>query len=121
MGTTSVDQQVDRAPEIDLERIKKSVDEAIALDLSKSTREAIERSAGRVRRALGMLLQEELRADEDPTVRGLFRQAYELLDRKSHPRPDTPTFARFSHMREMATVARRLLWVWEERQGHGIP
>ena len=104
---------------VDIEMISRVVDNALALQLDTSTRVDIELRAKDVRDALRKLVTKELGADEDSTVRGLFRRAYEVLDRQTVPRSGSPVFAVFAHMRETAAITRRLLWVWEERDRQG--
>ncbi|MEU6379466.1 hypothetical protein ABZ928_40845, partial [Streptomyces sp. NPDC046909] len=57
-------------------------------------------------------------ADEDPAVRDLFRQAYRLLEIKNRPTQQTAAFHAFFYMRNVANLARRLLWIHNEPSSH---
>ncbi|MFB9462029.1 hypothetical protein [Streptomyces cinereospinus] len=110
---------VDEAP-IDVEMIGDSTDTALVMRLGTTTRKDIDKRTPILIGHLQLLLSEELGADDDPTVRALFSQAYKLLDLKARPEPDAPTFASFFYMREVASLTRRFLWIYSQRSGTGV-
>ncbi|NUK43181.1 hypothetical protein HRW13_20430 [Streptomyces lunaelactis] len=122
MATVSEEQEalkVDELP-VDAEGIGDSTDAALVLALATTTREEIDAKTPVLIGHLQLLLGEELGADEDPTVRELFHKAYAVLDLKNRPTPDTPAFSAFIFMREVASLTRRLLWVYTQRSGTGV-
>ncbi|MFJ2341839.1 hypothetical protein [Streptomyces antimycoticus] len=102
---------------IDTELIADSTDAALQMDLSTSTREDINARTAVVIKQLGLLLGQELDTDEDPAVRALCRQAYRLLELSERPTKETPVFRTFFFMRDVASLTRRLLWVYGEEKG----
>ncbi|MFI6008691.1 hypothetical protein ACIBAG_07645 [Streptomyces sp. NPDC051243] len=103
---------------IDTELIGDSTDAALKMELSTSTREDINARTAAIIEQLGLLLGQELGADEDPAVRDLCRQAYRLLKLSERPTKETPAFSAFFFMRDLASLTRRLLWVYAEEDGH---
>lgn len=110
--TTSVD-----SLPIDVELIADSTDAALKMELSTSTREAIDARTTTLIGHLNLLLGEELGADVDLAVRDVSRKAHQLLDLSKRPTRQTPSFSAFFYMREVAGLTRRLLWVYAERTG----
>lgn len=108
---------VDSLP-INTELIAASTDAALRMELSTSTREDINTRTAAIVGQLNLLLGEELGADEDPEVRDLFRQAYSLLKLSERPTKESPAFSAFFFMRDVASLTRRLLWVYAEENGH---
>jgi hypothetical protein len=102
---------------IDAELIADSTDAALQMDLSTSTREDINARTAVVIKQLGLLLGQELGTDVDPNVRALYRQAYRLLELSERPTKETPVFHTFFFMRDVASLTRRLLWVYAEENG----
>lgn len=102
---------------IDTELIADSTDAALQMDLSTSTREDINARTAVVIKQLGLLLGQELGTDEDPAVSALCRQAYRLLELSERPTKETPVFRTFFFMRDVASLTRRLLWVYGEEKG----
>ncbi len=107
-------------PPIDVELIGDSTETALVMKLGTSTREDIDKRTPILIGHLERLLAEELGADEDSTVRGLYSKAYRLLDLKNRPAPDAPAFAAYFFMREVASLTRRFLWVYTQRSGTGV-
>ncbi|MGP4049344.1 hypothetical protein [Streptomyces sp. 2A115] len=105
-------------PPIDAELIADSTAAALTMELGTSTREEIDTSTQAMIKHLNRLLAEELGADEDPDVRGLFRQAYRLLELTSRPTRQTAVFNAFLYMRDAANLARRLLRIYTEPSRH---
>jgi hypothetical protein len=104
---------------IDVELIQDSTDAALAMRLGTSTRKDVDARTPVLLGHLGVLLAEDLGADEDELVREQFRKAYELLDLKRRPSEDATTFTTYFFMREVADVTRRLLWIYIQRSGTG--
>ncbi|MFM9583569.1 hypothetical protein [Streptomyces caniscabiei] len=103
---------------IDTELITGSTDAALRMELSTSTREDINARTTSIIEQLGLLLGQELGADEDPAVRNLCREADRLLNLSDRPTKETPAFSAFFFMRDVAGLTRRLLWVYAEENGH---
>lgn len=103
---------------IDVELISDITDTALKMELSTSTREAIDSRTQDLIAQLNGLVTEELGDDEDPGARDLIRQAYRLLELTSRPTKETAAFNTFFYMRDVATVARRLLWIYTEPSRH---
>lgn len=110
--------QDDDAP-IDVELIQDSTDAALALSLGATTREAVDARTPTLIGHLRLLMGEELGADTDHLVRQLFDKAYRVLDLTRRPTPETPTFAAYFFMREVATLTRHFLWIYTRRSGTG--
>lgn len=64
---------------------------------------------------------EDLGAEDDPQVRELVRKGNNLIDPKNRPTQSTPDFGAFIYLRDAATLTRRLLWIYTERNGLGAP
>lgn len=107
---------VDSLP-IDVELISDSTDAALKMELSTSTREAIDARTIVLIGQLNLLLGEELGADKDPAVVDAFRKAYQLLELSKRPSRQTPSFSAFFYMRDVAGLTRRLLWVYQKTNG----
>ncbi|MFE9024570.1 hypothetical protein ACFYNL_39315 [Streptomyces sp. NPDC007808] len=110
---------VDGDEAIDVELIADSTDSILAMRMDSSTRADIDLKTTAVFGYLNQLLQEGLGADTDELVRQMFNKAYKLLDLKKRPKADTPVFAAFFYMREVAGLARRFLWIYSQRSGTG--
>ncbi|MEU6379236.1 hypothetical protein [Streptomyces sp. NPDC046909] len=105
-------------PPIDVESIADGTDAALKMELGTSTREEIDTRTTAIVGQLRLLLGEELGADEDAAVRNLFRQAYHLLEKTNRPTQQTAAFNAFFYMRDVANLARRLLWIYTEPSPH---
>lgn len=103
----------------EVELITDSTEAALAMRLGTSTREDIDAKTPILVGHLQRLLTEELGADEDEIVRHQFQKAYRLLDLKNRPTGDAPTFTTYCFMREVASLTRRLLWIYTQRSGTG--
>ncbi|MFC8431889.1 hypothetical protein [Streptomyces sp. NPDC057253] len=110
---------VDSLP-IDVELLSDTTDDVLKMELSTSTREDIDFKTTRLLGLLSLLLAEDLGADHDDEAMDLFRQAYKLLELTNRPGRQTPSFAAFFFMRDVANLTRRLMWVYAERNG-GVP
>ncbi|MEU6375912.1 hypothetical protein [Streptomyces sp. NPDC046909] len=106
------------ASTVDAESIADSTDAALRMQLGTSTREDIDARTTVVIRHLNHLLVQDLGADGDSDVRDLFRQAYRLLELTGRPTKETAAFNAFFYMRDVANVARRLLWIYTEPSRH---
>ncbi|WP_256220651.1 hypothetical protein [Streptomyces sp. CC53] len=106
---------------VDVELIGDSTDAALLMELGTTTRDQIDLKTPILTGHLQLLVSEDLGADEDEAVRKLFRQAYALLDLSRRPSQDAPTFVAYFYMREVATLTRRFLWVYSQRNGLSAP
>ncbi|MCM1967763.1 hypothetical protein [Streptomyces sp. G1] len=102
---------------LDVEIIGDSTDSALGMRLGTSTRAAIDTKIVTIVGHLQLLVSEELGADQDQAVRDLYRDAYGLLDLQRRPRPDASAFKAFFYLREVATLTRRLLWIYAGARG----
>ncbi|MEU1051735.1 hypothetical protein [Streptomyces sp. NPDC005876] len=100
---------------IDAELIQDSTESVLTMRLDSSIRADIELKTSTVVGYLNLLMLKDLGADTDALVRQMFDKAYELLDLKKRPRADTPIFAAFFYMREVAGLTRRFLWIHTQR------
>ncbi|MFJ3775192.1 hypothetical protein ACIPX0_26200 [Streptomyces sp. NPDC090075] len=103
---------------VDVELIQDTTDAALALRLGTTTRKDIDAKTPVLIGHLQVLLSEELRADGDELVIELCRKAYRVLDLAGRPKKEATTFAAFFFMRDVADLARRLLWIHAERNSH---
>lgn len=108
----TVDITADRLP-IDVESIHDCLAHALVLPLATTTREDINASVQHVLGHLNLLMAEELGYDSDADVRGLFRQAYALLDLSRRPNEETAVFEVFTYLGDTAHVAMRFLNAFE--------
>jgi hypothetical protein len=106
--------------DVDVELISETTDLALNMELSTSTREAIDARTAELIGHMNLLLVEDLGADKDPDVRELFRQGYRMLDLKQRPSNSMPSFTAFFFMRDIANLTRRLLWVYAEEDGVSV-
>ncbi|WP_307840176.1 hypothetical protein [Streptomyces sp. G44] len=119
MSETSNASSID-GPAIDDELIRDSTDSALAMQLGTTTRGEIDARTPALIGHLERLLVADLGADSDDVVEELYRRAYKLLDLRHRPTPDTPAFTAYFFMRDVAGLARRLLWVYSQRSGPGV-
>lgn len=103
---------------IDVQQIEDSTEAALIMPLGASTREDIDTKTATLVGELNLLLSKGLGADDDPAVRDLCRRAYRLLEPSERPTKETPAFSAFFYMRDVASLTRRLLWVYAEGSGH---
>ncbi|MEU8696516.1 hypothetical protein AB0C61_02335 [Streptomyces sp. NPDC048680] len=103
-----VDVTADRLP-IDVESIPDGLAHALMLPLATTTREDVNASVQQVLGHLNLLMAEELGYDSHADVRGLFRQAYALLDLTRRPNEETAVFEVFTYLGDTARVAMRFL------------
>ncbi|MGD3112700.1 hypothetical protein [Streptomyces sp. YGL11-2] len=104
---------------IDVELVEDSTDSTLTMELATSTREQIESKTPILVGHLELLLREELGADEDSQVREMFSKAYKLLDLKDRPTKEMTAFSIFFFNRDVALLARQLLWVYRQRRETG--
>ncbi|MBC2876220.1 hypothetical protein H7K43_14365 [Streptomyces sp. TYQ1024] len=116
-----VEDAADGSLPIDIEGISSRTESALALRMDTTTREAMDSVTPAIVGHLNLLLCEELGADNDQEVRELVRKGYTLIDYKNRPSHSTPTFGAFLYLRDVALLARRLLWIYTERNGLGAP
>lgn len=113
---------VDERPSaIDVEAISSRTESVLAMRMDTSTRVDIDGVTPAIVQQLNLLLDEDLGADEDPEVRELVRKGNNLIDPKNRPSENTPAFGAFLYLRDAATLTRRLLWIYTERNGLGAP
>ncbi|WP_251065188.1 hypothetical protein [Streptomyces sp. ISL-44] len=105
---------------IDIEVVSDSTDTALLMRQGTSTRVEIDAATTRIIGHLNMLLAEELGADTDPVVQEQFSKAYNLLELTQRPTAATPAFGAFSYLRDVATVTRRLLWIYAQGIGADV-
>ncbi|WP_286260165.1 hypothetical protein [Streptomyces graminofaciens] len=103
---------------IDVQQIEDSTEFALVMQLGASTREDIDTKTATLIGELNLLLSRRPGADDDPAVRDLCRRAYRLLELSERPTKETPAFSAFFYMRDVASLTRRLLWVYAEGSGH---
>ena len=108
---TSVD-----GPPVDVETISDTVDAALSMQLSTSTRAAIDERTALVVGHLNLLLAEDM-WEGDEEASSLFRQAYRLLNLSNRPSKGTPVFEAFTFMRESATLTGALASVYARKKG----
>ncbi|MFJ5997552.1 hypothetical protein [Streptomyces sp. NPDC092370] len=107
-------------PPIDVETISETVDAALSMQLSTSTREAIDSRTALVVGHLNLLLAEDMwEGDEEAT--GLFQQAYRFLNLSARPGKGTPVFEAFTFMRESATLTGALASIYAKKKGLDLP
>ncbi|MDX3206100.1 hypothetical protein [Streptomyces scabiei] len=103
---------------IDLQTIALVTNEVLAMELSTSTREGIDRNTARVIGFLGLLLAEDLGAEGDAEVMKLYRMAYAHLDMPKRPTRLTTTYTAFEYMRDTGVFVQALMKVYAQRNGH---
>ncbi|MGW2865772.1 hypothetical protein BLA24_26050 [Streptomyces cinnamoneus] len=108
-------------PPVDTEGISLRTDSILAMRMGSTTREDIDEVTPAVVQHLNLLLDQDLGADEDAEVQQLVRKGLTLIDSKERPTAETPTFGAWLYARDVATLTRRLLWVYTERNGLGAP
>jgi hypothetical protein len=106
---------------IDVEAISSRTDSVLTMRMDSSTRADIDGVTPAIVRQLSSLLGEDLGAEDDPQVRELVRKGNNLIDPKNRPTENTPAFGAFLYLRDAATLTRRLLWIYTERNGLGTP
>jgi hypothetical protein len=105
---------------IDIELISDSTETALSMQQGTSTRVEIDAATTRIIGHLRLLLSEDLGADKDPTVAELFSKSYHLLDLTRRPTEKTPAFGAFIYLRDVASLTRRLLWVYAQGVGADV-
>ncbi|MGW3336245.1 hypothetical protein ACWDCL_02025 [Streptomyces sp. NPDC001009] len=105
----------------DVEMFAETTDRALGHNMSTTTRAQIDALTPLLLGHLGALLEEDLGADEDDEVRAMFREAYKLLELSNRPTPRTPAFGAFIFMRNVASLTRRFLWLYTQRNGLDAP
>lgn len=106
---------VDGSP-IDVETISDTVETALFMRLSTSTRADIDSRTALVVGHLNLLLAEDI-WEGDEAATALFQQAYRLLNLANRPGKGTPVFDAFTFMQDSARVAGALLTVYAEKRG----
>ncbi|MET9642478.1 hypothetical protein [Streptomyces syringium] len=118
LSQNSVDQS---SAAIDVEAISSRTDSVLTMRMDSSTRADIDGVTPAIVQQLNSLLGEDLGAEDDPQVRELVRKGNNLIDPKNRPTASTPAFGAFLYLRDAATLTRRLLWIYTERNGLGAP
>ncbi|WP_236246436.1 hypothetical protein [Streptomyces sp. CC210A] len=108
-------------PPVDTEEISLRTDSILAMRVGSTTRNDIDGVTPAVVQHLSLLLDQDLGADKDAEVQKLVRKGRALIDPKERPTEDTPTFGAWLYARDVATLTRRLLWVYAERNGLDAP
>ncbi|WP_055523496.1 hypothetical protein [Streptomyces graminilatus] len=111
---------VDSMP-IDTVTILAIADQALAMSLSTSTREDIDLRTTRLIGCLGLLLAEDLGAEQDEDVLKLFQMVYKHLDLPGRPSRSTPTFAAFEYMTDTATFTKAVLKAYAKKNEISLP
>ncbi|MFK0099273.1 hypothetical protein [Streptomyces sp. NPDC091040] len=102
---------------IDVEGMWARTDVVLSMQLDTTTREDMDASVPAVVDHLSSLVNLDLGQAEDSTVQGLVRKGRHLIEHSERPTPETPAFGVFIYLRDTATIARRLLWIYAEREG----
>ncbi|MFG2996270.1 hypothetical protein [Streptomyces sp. NPDC048340] len=89
--------------------------------MGSTTREDIDGVTPAVVQHLNLLLDQDLGADQDDEMRKLVRNGLALIDPTERPTTSTPTFGAWLYARDVATLTRRLLWVYTELNGLDTP
>jgi hypothetical protein len=110
---------IDSLP-IDVETISDTVDDILDMELSTSTRAAIDSRSARVVGHLNLLLAEDMGADADDEVLTLYRRSYALLELSNRPTRQTQTYAAFQFMHDAASLTRALVSVYASRNGINV-
>lgn len=105
---------IDELP-IDVEGGTEALDLALGMELNTSTREDIDLWTRILVGLMSELLATDLGADQDPKVMDSYHSCYRLLDLKTRPTRETPAFAAFSFMREVAVHTRPLLAAYQSK------
>jgi hypothetical protein len=108
-------------PTIDVEGISARTDLVLAMQMGTTTREAMDASLPLVVGQLSALLDLDLGQAEDDDVRVLYRKGLALIEHGTRPTNETPAFGVFVYLRDTASIARRLLWIYAEREGLSTP
>ncbi|MFF4706893.1 hypothetical protein [Streptomyces sp. NPDC001297] len=103
---------------LDLETIALVTNEVLAMELSTSTREDIDFRTLRVIGFLGLLLAEDLGAEQEAEVMKLYRMSYAHLDMPKRPTRLTTTYTAFEYMRDAAIFVQALLKLYAQKNGH---
>ncbi|WP_234025196.1 MULTISPECIES: hypothetical protein [unclassified Streptomyces] len=106
---------------IDVDSISSHTDSVLSLRMGTTTRAAMDQHLPRIAKELNHLLAEDLGAEDDSDVRDLVRKGTRLVDLTNRPNAETPTFGNFLHLRDVALLTRRLLWIYSERNGLDAP
>ncbi|MER6102437.1 hypothetical protein ABT115_08920 [Streptomyces sp. NPDC001832] len=109
-------EEVDASP-IDVKLISTITDRALALRLNTSTRDEIMGFVDVLHGSLSLLVGEELAADSDMVALAQIHKAKGFLKTRSKPTDVTPPFRAYAWTREAASLTRRLLWIWSEKNG----
>ncbi|ARF55095.1 hypothetical protein [Streptomyces gilvosporeus] len=120
MSTVTERQAQDSLELIDVELIGDSTDCVLRMHLGASKRNDIDAKTLITISHLEMLLAEDLGADDDDAVRGMYRQAYRLLELANRPTSESTTFAAFFYLRDVANLTRRLLWIYAGKAGTDV-
>jgi hypothetical protein len=112
---TSVD-----GPPIDVETISDTVETALFMQLSTSTRADIDSRTALVIGHLNLLLAEDMWEDDEETS-ALFREAYRLLSLSNRPKKGATVFEAFAFMQESARIAEALLSAYAKKKGIAFP
>lgn len=120
VSTVTERQAQDSLELIDVELIGDSTDCVLRMHLGASKRNDIDAKTLITISHLEMLLAEDLGADDDDAVRGMYRQAYRLLELANRPTSESTTFAAFFYLRDVANLTRRLLWIYAGKAGTDV-
>jgi hypothetical protein len=99
---------------VDLEVIGETVDTALAVTLAVPGRPQIDATTRDLIGHLEQLLAEDLGFDEDSVVRGMYREAYRLLELSHRPTHEETHFGAFEYMRELVRLTRGLANVYRK-------
>ncbi|MFI1099228.1 hypothetical protein [Streptomyces melanogenes] len=103
-------------PPVDLDVLGDTVNDVLGAWLTPSDRVRVSSLTRKAIGALELLLGEDLGFDDDPLVRGLYREAYGLLDLSRRPGPDTSLRNAYQYMRSLGEIAERLAAVCRARR-----
>ncbi|MGW1558278.1 hypothetical protein ACWCQ1_17410 [Streptomyces sp. NPDC002144] len=96
-------------------------DTVLTFRLGTTTREQLDRYLPRLANELSGILDTDLGAQEDGDVQQIVRKARKLIELPNRPTSETPTFGTFIYLRDVATLLRRLLWIYTARNDLEAP
>ncbi|MGP3947168.1 hypothetical protein [Streptomyces sp. 7N604] len=114
MGTKNVKSPGTECLLVDPEVIGETVDTALAVTLAVPGRPQIDATTRDLIGHLEQLLAGDLGFDEDSVVRGMYREAYRLLELNHRPTHEETHFRAFEYMRELAQLTRGLANVYRK-------
>ncbi|MEU9337475.1 hypothetical protein AB0D49_30660 [Streptomyces sp. NPDC048290] len=119
--TGLADQSADPDDPVCVAEIVSLTDTVLGFRLGTTTRQQMNLYLPRLANELNVLLDADLGAQEDREVREIVRRARSLVELPNRPTSETPTFKLFIHLRDIANLSRRLLWIYTVRNDLDVP